>query len=145
MILPSNAPQPSPAPATQLSRAQKWDLARMATAGLVTVVALAWLIPGETRQATAGQPAGREAEAAPRVTIRTTEIVVPVTPERRPEPAQPQRAAARAPRATMMAASRPAAAAPEPEPDPVARRLARLITGDGRYEVRPFPTVPPER
>ena len=81
-----------------------------------------------------------EAETAPRVEIVTMNVAADVTTPplqsldgaRAADPGQP---ATRRPRAK---GARPGAT----PRDNLSRRLARIIAGDGRYEVRPFPTVP---
>ncbi|CAN5502746.1 hypothetical protein BH23ACI1_BH23ACI1_29530 [soil metagenome] len=128
----------------------------MATASVVTVAALAgvaWSLspatapaadqarshPAEQHQAEALEP-----ETMPSVTIRTAELVVPeTTPGLRPLTVQATPPPARAQRVTPPA--RQVTTASAGKPDALPSRLARFITGDGRHEVRPFPTVPPER
>jgi hypothetical protein len=124
----------------------------MATVSVVTVAALvgvAWSLspaadqarnhPAEQHQAEAPQP-----ETTPSVIIRTAELVVAeTTPGLRPLTAPATLPPARSQRAMPPARQLATASAAKPGARP--SRLARFITGDGRHEVRPFPTVPPER
>ena len=143
--------QPTPASRPGLTDSQRRDLRRMAAAGVLTVAGLAgvlWLVSCPPRhQGTArgiGGDAALTATApvpAPQVTIMTREVVVPVSAPaiagsgRPPVPA-PVRAGSAPPRAhAPRTADRRAS-------DGLPRRVARFITGDGRHEVRPFPTVP---
>jgi hypothetical protein len=80
------------------------------------------------------------------VIVETADIVAPVTtpPLRAGEAMTPTRATRGAevratPRASTRSAARRATAAPPS--DSLPRRVARFITGDGRHEVRPFPTI----
>lgn len=132
----------------------------MTAAGVVTVAALggsAWLITCQgDKGATSGIVAAVEpsqldasvaAEAKPGVIVRTTDVLAPVVREEPPSVAlrqrtpEPRRAAALDARAAMRPArgpdSRPAQTLPQ--------RIGRFIAGDGKHEVRPFPTVPEER
>jgi hypothetical protein len=140
--------RPRPAPAPTLSRSQKWELARIATAGLVTVCALAgtaWMIACQSGQAAADRVRAPRADVPARVTIQTAEIVVPVVADEAPRPAV-RPPTATAPRgATANATRRAPSTTTAAKSEGLPRRVARFITGDGRHEVRPFPTVRPER
>jgi hypothetical protein len=81
------------------------------------------------------------APAPQRVELVATDVVAAVTTPELRLPARPVRVAA----ATR---SRPPAqrtsvklAQVKPQQNVLSRRVARLIAGDGRYAVRPFPTV----
>jgi hypothetical protein len=84
--------------------------------------------------------------ATPAVIIETADIVAPVTtPQLRAGEGMAPPGATGGP--NVRAASRPPTrsaarrAAAVPPSDSLPRRVARFITGDGRHEVRPFPTV----
>jgi hypothetical protein len=119
----------------------------MATAGLVTVMALggsAWFISSEgdpgsaTGVAVAAEPPRPARHSDDEVTVRTSDVVPSiVVEERKPAKRSPAPRAARPARLV----TKSAAAAPQPEPQTLRGRLARLITGDGRHEIRPFPSV----
>jgi hypothetical protein len=147
------APEEPGRPVPQLSRAQKMDLARMAAACLLSLAALggaAWVFAchddrrhNERADLHLGLP-------APVVTVRTTDVIAPeTTPELRaagaataaePRAGSAGRVAAAPSASAQRAEPRRRAAAVEPGSLP--RRVARIITGDGRHDVRPFPTVP---
>ena len=133
-----------------LSRAQKWDLVRICGAALASAAFFAspFLLPRE-----AVPDADRAAIVSPsmpiehqspqpvldRIGVVTTEIVVPVQ--------------------AVLVRTVPRTINPRPKPVPVtvkasnqrqpsttpsrslARRVGRAIVGDGRYTVRPFPTL----
>ena len=83
----------------------------------------------------ARNPAPVPASTPDTVTVVTsTEVVAVTTPVLQP-PGTATRP--RAPVATIQA-RQPGNA---PAPTPFGRRLAHLISGNGRYEVRPFPSV----
>jgi hypothetical protein len=141
--------RPNPAERTpRLTAAQRWDVVRMATAGVVTVMALggsAWFISNEedpgsaTGVAVAAEPPRPAPHLDDEVTVRTSDIVPRiVVEERKPAKRSPAPPAARPARLV----TKSAAAAPQPQPRTLGGRLARLITGDGRHAIRPFPTVP---
>jgi hypothetical protein len=141
-------PSSRPAPAPTLSRSQKWELARIAAAGLVTVCALAgtaWMVVSQSNQAAVNRAELPRADAAPRVTIQTSEIVVPVITDDGPRAAVQPPTAAAPRRAAANSTRRAASTTTAAKSDRLPQRVARFITGDGRHEVRPFPTVPPER
>lgn len=124
----------------------------MSVAALITtgLAGMVWFMSCQTHGAAAGPIDGSEARAATvparPVTVRTAEIRVhEITPDLI-APHIDQAASAPARRAQASAPStrtRVRRGPPTATPDPLPRRLARAITGDGRYEVRPFPTVPP--
>jgi hypothetical protein len=86
----------------------------------------------------------------PEVMVVVTEVRAPVTTPQLTTPAlnspapRPRRPVALVARAQKSQAA-PVTAAAVPSQKPLTRRLARFITGDGRYDVRPFPTVAPQR
>lgn len=146
---PTDAPKPAAGPPIRLTRSQRWDLARMATAGIVTVAALggsAWLITCQGDQASGHGIAAAasvasvsiEPSAFSAVTIQVSDVRVPVIVDERPERA-PRPVAHRARPAGTRAAVMPVRVSEDPS---LSRRVARFLTGDGRHEVRPFPTVP---
>ena len=139
------APQATP----RLSRQQRFDLVKLAAAGIVSVIFFATpvLLSREAPAGTASETARAvqtHATAAtgavptmPRVEVLTTEIAAPVsTPTLRsshaPSPTVRRSASARRTRYAL-ASSRPRL--------PLGRRIARLLAGDGTHTVRPFPTV----
>lgn len=120
----------------------------MATAGVITVAALggsAWLITCQGQKgsgsgiAVAAEPERDEADT---VSVRMAEIVVPLVIEEaapvRRRPTQP--VARRSKPETTTVSIEPRAS--EQTRRSLPGRVARLIVGDGRHEVRPFPTVP---
>ena len=123
------------------SRAQRWDLARMTAAALVSTGFFAAPVMLSQRTPAPVQPASVAAPAPAlpddRVQLVTTDVVAGVSTPR---------LELRTPRVAR------AAAAPRPRPRVVrasdklaertfGRRVVRLLAGDGRYTVRPFPTV----
>lgn len=118
-----------------LTREQRWDLAGIFGAGLMSsaVIVAAAALSGPRPEP---QPmAVRTAPAAP-VTITSTEILVPVsTPELQVVPASQPRVARTAP------PRRPARVTAKKEQSPKPGKLTRLLAGDGRYSVKPFPTI----
>ena len=149
---PTDAPKPAPAPPVRLTRSQRWDMARMATAGFVTVAALggsAWLITCQGDQASGHGIASAasvasvpiEAPAPSAVTIQVSDVRAPVIVDERPEPVR--RAPRPEARQVRPVATTAAVTPVRPSDDPsLSRRVARFITGNGRHEVRPFPTIP---
>lgn len=147
---PTDAPKPPAAPALRLTRSQRWDVARIATAGIVTVAALggsAWLITCQGDQASAhGVASAASVESVPveapvpsAVTIQISDVRVPVIVDERPAVRAPRPVARQVRPVGTTAAVTPARKSDDPS---LSRRVARFITGDGRHEVRPFPTVP---
>ena len=128
----------------RFTQAQKWDLLRMSGAAVVSTVFFSiplFVARPEVARVDVTQPA--KAEVAPQVSVVVSESIVPVsTPvlvaraTTAPVPTQPavRRATARPAQAQQRAALTPTAI------KPLAKRLARLLAGSGRYEVRPFPT-----
>lgn len=86
----------------------------------------------------------------PKVMVMVTEVRAPVTTPQLTTPAvnsltlRPRRPVALVAR-TQKSHAAPVTAAAAQSQKPLTRRLARFITGDGRYDVRPFPTVAPQR
>jgi hypothetical protein len=150
---PSDAgerPPPAGAPRepARLSRDQQWDLARMVTACVLTMGALGaavWFIACQDERQT-GRADHHLGPASPAVVITSADIVAPVTtPElgageamTRPRATGGPNAPVRPPAPNRSAARRATAVAPSHS---LPRRVARFITGDGRHEVRPFPTI----
>jgi hypothetical protein len=140
-----------PAEAPNLSQGQKRDLfgmtvlAVISTGFFVTPILL-------TPAATPPSPSARSLPAE-RVAVVATEVMAPITPYTlAPEPMSrgarhasgtrfPSRPHARVRRASSTSTGTPRLAAGNRTPLP--GRLARLIAGDGRYQVRPFPSVEP--
>jgi hypothetical protein len=146
----------------RLTRAQKWDLLRMSGAAVVSTVFFA--VPMFLVRPTVTRPDARAAMPATPATISgdvtgkpatvsearlpdpvsvdtvsvvtSTEVAVVTTPvlQLAAAPTAPRR---RAPAALIQARARSNA----PAATPFGRRLARLIAGNGRYGVRPFPSV----
>lgn len=142
-------PEPAGSP-LRLGAAQRRDLFRMATAGIVTAFALVgsalFISPeGDSRGAAGVAAAAEPAHPEPPdddVTIRTDDVVPTVIVEQPPPVRRaPARPIARPPQLVTKSAN-VTTTPPREEPRTFGRRLARLITGDGRHEVRPFPTVP---
>lgn len=130
----------------RLSRAQKRDLLGMSAAAVITtaLIAAPAIVPREHEApplvvrsivlATVA-PIHAAGQIQTPVEIRMAERAV--TARRRDSAAPP--ASARGTRVTAVAARLDASG------KPLARKLAELLTGDGTYIVRPFPTVPAER
>lgn len=130
----------SQTPRARFSTAQRWDLLRMTAAALVSTGFLATpVMLSDPRHAALPVPA--EAAAAPRVELVTTTVIATVTT---PELQRPAPRVVRAV-ATSRLHSRPAIrlqrASARQTPGVFTKRVARLIAGDGRYAVHPFPTV----
>jgi hypothetical protein len=139
----------------RLCRAQKWDLLRMSAAALVStgffVLSLVFshqnrVVPAQA--AVAGEPPA--AVAMPVVAVEMNREVHPAVPARTrhharattigktwPEP-RVERAATLKHVASRGDAHGLAAGVAAM---PIRRKVARLITGDGRYSIRPFPSV----
>lgn len=115
----------------------------MMAAGIVSAALLLTPMLGLSQPAVSAQgedePARTTADAGPpRVTVKAVEIMAPVTmPDLQALPPVVLARAAPAPQ------PRPIRAIAEvsPKPEPPHSRLTRLIVGDGRYKVQPFPTV----
>lgn len=144
----------------RLTRAQKWDLLRMSGAAVVSTVffavpmfhvrpdvarpqARAAMIaitstmpdgvagkPDTVLPASVPDPVSRDTVSV----VTSTEVAAVTTPVLQPSAAAPRR---RAPAELVQAPTRTTA----PAATPFGRRLARLISGNGRYGVRPFPSV----
>lgn len=133
----------------QLSRAQKWDLVRIcvaavASAGFFSAPFLLSPDPGPVSTAmvvTTEMPGEQKAslqDTLDRISIVTTDVVAPVSAVL----VQPvHRTVPKAPRPAFRSASQVTPAAEADAPSSLARRLGRAIAGDGRYTVRPFPTL----
>lgn len=123
-----------------LSARQRWDLGLLFAAGLVstTLFVSPLLIPEEPRLA-AEQPEPARAVAPVQIVSALHKAVVTV-----PQVAAPhgnKRRALSRPVSYQLPAEMPAARRSNP---PLVRKLGRLVAGDGRYTVRPFPTVEPD-
>lgn len=132
----------------RLSRAQKWDLVRISAAAVASLAFFA--TPALLPPLTPAVPAGPvlEAQATARVSVVTTEIAVPVIAVSQSTPV-PGRSVPPGYKARARRVAQPRARLAE-TPAPVvasaagfAQKLGRAIAGDGRYSVRPFPTVEP--
>jgi hypothetical protein len=147
-------PTVDPGPA-RLSYAQKRDLAGIAASAVLSTVLIAAPVVGPllTRDEAAPPAVLLTASAAPRpASVPSGPIVAAaaVVPQKAARPDRRVRAAIVPPLALPPASSVSAAAA-SPDADnppasaqrkPLARRLTGILTGDGSYTVRPFPTVP---
>ena len=132
-----------------LSRAQKWDLVRICVAALASAAFFSapFLLSrdsssvADTTIATPAIPVehgGSLHAALDRISVVTTDIVVPVqSVSIQSAPRSPRRP----PRGVTVRASNDAHSGPATETRSLARRLGRAIAGDGRYTVRPFPSV----
>jgi hypothetical protein len=122
----------------RLTRAQWWDLAGIFTAGVVSsgliVAALLPIVmprPPARGKVAASRPAVKVASMFVEASITAPALASasPATPAPRPRVV---RAASN---------SRPPETTASRTSQPVTRKLARLITGNGRHAVRPFPIV----
>jgi len=140
----------------RLTRAQKRDLLRMSGAAVVSTVFFA--VPMFSSRPPVARPGARVAIMMPdAVAVRkpdthlpvsapdtvsldtvsvvtSTEVAAVTTPVLQPSAPAPRRRGAVEP---VQARARPNA----PAATAMGRRLARIIAGDGRYGVRPFPSV----
>ena len=144
----------------RLTRAQKRDLLRMSGAAVVSTVFFA--VPMFSTRPSVARPETRVPIMMPNVmpgavavgkpdthlpvsaldtvsldtvsVVTSTEVAAVSTPVLRPSAPAPRRRPAVEP---VQARARPTA----PAATPLGRRLARIIAGDGRYGVRPFPSV----
>ena len=149
-----------------LTRAQKWDLARLGVAALASSVFFALPIalarPGSAAEANTPTPSVKVAEQ-----IAIAGVSSPVTATiPSPTDAQDPRVAEAVVVVTSTKTARitrPAVGVPAPDktavrpiqlraritappsaptqPPTLSRRLGRLLTGDGKYDPKPFPTV----
>jgi hypothetical protein len=122
-------------------------MARMVAAGMLSLFALAgvaWVVACQIERPQKGR-ADHHLGAPAVVVVETTDILAPVTtPELRAGDAM-------TPGATHDTSARVTAAGParssarrataNAPPHSLGRRVARFITGDGRHQVRPFPTL----
>jgi hypothetical protein len=153
----------NPESTVRLSNAQKRDLLGMSAAAMITtaLIAAPMLLPHDSGAPLLVNPSILMAEAIPTPALipmrsRAVESVsgrmtmTPVAaPKRRREravlPSSPVRLASM-PIATVAAPVLVAVEASNARPSkPLGKRLAGLLTGDGTYTVRPFPTIPTER
>lgn len=116
----------------QLSRAQKWDLIRMAAAAVLSIVflTLPLMLPHQAAAPAAAAPA---AELVPRVAVIVRDQAAPVE--------APKLGPARFPHRAASTRRQPSGVSAAAKPIPHRSRFARFVAGDGRYSVRPFPTV----
>lgn len=124
-----------------LSRRQKWDLGLLFAAGLVsTALFSAPLLLSAPPLSASVQPVPIAAGGPVQIATALQEAVVTV-PELRAASADQRRAVAqrvaRAPTQRAVVIARAST--------PLVRKLGRLVAGDGRYVVRPFPTIEPEQ
>ncbi len=118
----------------RLTRAQWLDLAGIFVAGLVSSgFIVAAMLPVVFPRPAAS---AKKSAVTPRVTVSSTYVTASlITPTFESAPAPRLRSTSR-PSSTPP--SRDTARAKEP---PVTRKLARLLTGDGRHSVNPFPRI----
>jgi hypothetical protein len=127
-----------------LTRAQKWDLVRICAAAVASAAFFSapFLLSRESTSLPEAQVGAapalpvEQAHLDDRISIVTTNVVVPVNAVgiRRERPV-------RTPRAVTVRASNEVQAVRPDEAPGLARRLKRAIAGDGRYTVRPFPSL----
>lgn len=125
----------SQTPHVHFSRAQKWDLLRMTAAALVSTGFFAAPVMFSDRGHAIPTPAA--APSAQRVELATTDVIATVTTPDLQLPAPRVVRAAAATRSRPRAQRTSGKLAQNLFPG----RVARLIAGDGRYAVRPFPTI----
>jgi hypothetical protein len=136
----------------RLTRAQKWDLVRMSAAAVVSTIFFSiplFLARPDARQQAAAAPVSRPevmttgsrganqpqptddagVPAADSVGVTRSTVIVSVT-----------RPVLQASLRRTVPAMTQARQRPEP-PAPFSRRLARFIAGNGKYEVKPFPSL----
>jgi len=151
-----------------LSRAQKWDLARLAVAAMASSVFFSLpivlarpqtstrsdapipsvrvseeiAIAGVSEPAAAATPAQAEAETphhTDAVAVVTSTRVARITrPVVSPSPASDEKTLARP--IQVRARVSPSPSTPG-QPATLSKRLGRFLTGDGKYDPKPFPTV----
>jgi hypothetical protein len=157
--------------AVHLTRAQKWDLARFAAAVAVSSVffSVPMFVIGARSAPSHPEASAPSVTVAQEVAIASvSEPVVSSTPDQLEVPSPPRRHTVSVVTSTEVAqASSPALAGPNRvpalpnrltprpvqlrartqtpatpvQPAKLTRRLARFIAGDGKYNVKPFPTV----
>ena len=157
--------------AVHLTRAQKWDLARFAAAVAVSSVffSVPMFVIGARSAPSHLEATAPSVTVAQDVAIASvSEPVVSSTPDQLEVPSPPRRRAVSVVRSTEVAqATSPALAGPNRvlaapnrmtprpvqlrartqtpatpvQPAKLTRRLARFLAGDGKYNVKPFPTV----
>jgi hypothetical protein len=134
-----------------LTRAQKWDLVRICAAALASAAFFSapFLLssgPSPVQESAIQVPAipieqtVSVHETLDRISVVTTDLVVPAEGVLIQAVHQPTR---RAPRSgTVRASYAPLPVAPARSNDrSLARRLGRALAGDGRHTVRPFPSL----
>ena len=151
-----------------LSRAQKWDLARLAVAALASSVFFSLpivlarpqtatgadapissvrvseeiAIAGVSEPVAAATPTQAETQTphhTDAVAVITSTKVVRITrPGLSPSPASADKAPARPIQVRARVSPSPSAPA---QPATLSRRLGRFLTGDGKYDPKPFPTI----
>jgi hypothetical protein len=152
-----------------LTRAQKWDLARLAVAAVASSVFFSLpivlagpqtaaagtsapppsvrvseeiAIAGISEPVAAATPAQADTDTAKHadaVAVVTSTKVVRITrPSLSPLPASEEKTAARP--IQVRARVNPSSSTPT-QPATLSRRLGRFLTGDGKYDPKPFPTV----
>jgi hypothetical protein len=144
----------------RLTRAQKWDLLRMSGAAVVSTVffAVPMFLERPSLARIEPPPAGGAASIVPdvvaadkpalslvasapaTVSVNTVSVVTSTEVAEVTTPVL-QRAAAAPRRHVSVERIQARARADAPAAIPFGRRLARLIAGNGRYGVRPFPSV----
>jgi hypothetical protein len=150
----------------RFTRAQKWDLVRISAAAVASTVFFTvpmFLVrshpPGDRIESPAAQPrdiaaagladqppqsksptdsapapSGAATDAVGVSIVTSTEFAVATTPAF-------QGTAMPRSRSGKQAQVRARANSPAPDPPSLKRRLGRFLAGDGKYNVRPFPTV----
>jgi len=157
--------------AVDLTRAQKWDLARFAAAVAVSSVffSVPMFVIGARTAPSHPEATAPSVIVAQEVAIASvSEPVVSSTPDQLEVPSPPHRRTVSVLRSTEVAqATSPALAGPNrvpaapnrlttrpvqlrartqtpatpAQPAKLTRRFARFLAGDGKYNVKPFPTV----
>jgi hypothetical protein len=149
-----------------LSRAQKWDLARLAVAAVVSSVFFAipmLLVPArsadsaDTRASTSPVTISEQIAVAaisePTVTANSSQVETTGQPHANVVAIVTSTALARITRPSVATSEKTPArpvqlrarvntpASPPNQPPTLSRRVARFIAGDGKYGPKPFPTI----
>jgi hypothetical protein len=129
----------------KLSRSARQDVGRLCLVSLLSTGFFATpLILAEDPLPPVPPRAPVEA-AAPSVTVVTTQVSAEVSMPELATPVNAMHVTARSARqARPLGTSFSRDAAPSAERDTQLRRLGRWLAGDGRYTVRPFPTIDQE-
>lgn len=129
----------------KLSRSARVDVARLCLVSLLSTGFFATpLILAEDPQSSAPSQAGFDA-AEPRVTVVTMQVSADVSSPELATPVNAMHMMARStPRPHSGATPLSRTSAPSAQRPTQLRRFGRWLAGDGRYTVRPFPTVSQE-